>query len=78
MVLSTTKMTSSIASITHRPQATNYAGLPPQTNVSAAAYRAMHSSGNGLLSLPAMKSNSGKRLARQNLPMGFTHGIKMR
>ena len=78
MVLSTTKKTSSIASITNGKQATNYAGLPPQTNVGAAAYRAMHSRGDGIFSLTTMKSNRGKTKVSQNMPLGFTHGIKMR
>ena len=78
MVLSTTKKTASIASITNGKQATKQAGLPPQTNVGAAAHLAMHSRGDGILSLVAMQSNRGKANVSQNLPLGFTHGIKMR
>ena len=80
MVLSGTKMTSSIASIknTNQGGGNKKAGVPPTVGMDSWTHVAHTQSGNGLMSLVNMRTNRFKRFPSMNLPVGMGTRIRMR
>ena len=78
MVLSTTKRTSSIASITNKNQGggSKKAGLSPQIGKDSWTHSAYMGSGT-YGNLPLLQTNRFKLFPSQNLPVGFTSRIRM-
>jgi len=78
MVLSTTKKTASIRSITNQNQGggSKKAGLPPQIGVDAWAFQAYRSGGN-TVNMKNLQTDRFQLFSHQNAPIGFRN-IKMR
>lgn len=79
MVLSTTKMTASVASITNRNQGggNKKAGIPPTADIDTATWNAYQTHGNGLLSLVNMRRNPNRGVVSQSRPIGWSINIHM-
>ncbi len=79
MVLSSTKKTSSMSSITNTPTGggSKKAGFPNMVGISSSMTIAFNTRGLPL-PLSNWRTNRSKRFPSMNLPQGFTAPIKMR
>ena len=80
MVLSTTKRTASIKSITNANQGggEKKAGIPPSVGKNSWMNILYTSRGNGLLSLRTMRDTNATKINGYNLPVGLDKRIPMR
>lgn len=79
MVLSTTKKTASVSSITNRNQGggNKKAGIPPTADIPDAVYNAYKTHGHGLLSLVNMRRLPYTGVVHQSRPIGWNVKIHM-